>query len=280
MCELMGVSASAVFDVRPWLQRFRPRGGDTANNPDGWGLAWIRDGHFVLNKEPTAGARSALFAGLCATVQSSLIVGHVRHAKYPRINNLENTHPFLRQCCDRQWVFAHNGLVANMMSMANAPLRGTCAPQGETDSEYAFCYLLEHIALQMQHNTRDGGDSWFSDLASIVELITTYGKFNFLISDGDYLIAYGHDRLHYRDIGTLDLPAVVIVTEPLSAEEWCAFLPGELRIYRHGRLMANWQTHAAHINADQNAALESAREAPLPEDGSPSLDASFAAHPR
>ncbi len=70
MCELLGISSQ---QAAPWhdpLTVFQQRGGNTADNPDGWGLAWrnatwkafqagelrvYRDGKLIgsLQTEPT-----------------------------------------------------------------------------------------------------------------------------------------------------------------------------------------------------------------------------------
>ncbi|MFN3397400.1 MAG: class II glutamine amidotransferase [Sulfurimicrobium sp.] len=50
-------------------------------------------------------------------------------------------------------------------------------------------------------------------------------------------IAFGHDRLHCleQDDGTAN--SVMIATEPLAGNtNWIGFEPGELRIYRLGKL--------------------------------------------
>ena len=75
------------------------------------------------------------------------------------------------------------------------------------------------------------------------------GKFNFLLSEGEYLLAYGHDRLHYlerdhqRGHAGAAADVVFVATEPLSSDDrWRAFSAGELRIYRRGRLVAQLKT--------------------------------------
>jgi glutamine amidotransferase len=69
-------------------------------------------------------------------------------------------------------------------------------------------------------------------------LISVHGIFNFLISDGVHLLAYGHDRLHYREHrGNGEIETAWIATEPLTAEIWHPFEMGELRIYGQGRLV-------------------------------------------
>lgn len=59
------------------------------------------------------------------------------------------------------------------------------------------------------------------------------------MSDGEYLMAYGHDQLHYieQNRGSFTSPVAVtlIATEPLyESKDWIPFDRGELRLYRHG----------------------------------------------
>lgn len=255
MCELFGLSASRPRTATEPLRAFRARGGLAADNPDGWGLAYWEDGVLHLFKEPEPAARSTLFGELCETVRSRLIVAHVRKARHPPINTLTNTHPFQRICCGKEWVFAHNGLVPEIVDLELASENPVCRPMGETDSEHAFCHLLGHIAQQFQRAPQTDSTAWLETLGTVSELVASYGKFNFLMSDGEHLIAYGHDRLHYveergRDpAGTMLLPSVMIATEPLDGNEgWIAFAPGEFRVYRLGRL-------AGHAMTQPSAAL-------------------------
>lgn len=244
MCELLGMSASQPLPARETLAEFRRRGGLAADNPDGWGLAWLEDGVFRLAKEPQPACRSPLFEELSETTRSNLIVAHVRKARFPPINTLDNTHPFQRECCGRVWVFAHNGLVPDIVEMEQANGKAICRPTGETDSEYAFCHLLSHLAESFQGgNAVADAAAPFANLAIVSELVASHGKFNFLLSDGENLIAYGHDRLHYLELSGDKASCVVIATEPLSGlEGWTSFEPGELRIYRLGRMVGRIQT--------------------------------------
>jgi glutamine amidotransferase len=75
-------------------------------------------------------------------------------------------------------------------------------------------------------------------------MIALGGKFNFLLSDGACLIAYGHDRLHYLETTGGAVAVALVATEPLSDHAgWTAFAPGELRIYRAGVLVERLGTH-------------------------------------
>jgi glutamine amidotransferase len=250
MCELFGISASRPIPVRNTpLGQFPQRGGVTADNPDGWGMAWLAsDAHgsnMQMAKEPTPGFESQLFAQLIQTQNADLVISHVRKARFPPVNNLDNTHPFLRQCCGRTWVFAHNGLVPQIVGLEQANPERFCQPKGETDSEFAFCHLLGSLSSHPEHD-------WLDELSRLSEAIALTGKFNFLLSDGIHLIAYGHDRLHYLE-STDNLEQVALVaTEPLSeCPGWTAFAPGELRIYRAGIRVSHIQSHSPTGTTDQ-----------------------------
>lgn len=245
MCELFGMSSNRPISALTSLSLFGKRGGETADNPDGWGLAYVEGDAFTLHKAPEAAARSVLFSQLAQQIHSRLIIAHVRKANPPTAHTLENTHPFMRTCCGRRWVFAHNGQVPEVV----AP-QGCCHPRhfhpgGETDSEHAFIYLLEEIAATfpgMFHGAPpEMMNAWFETLVTRSAAIAAYGQFNFLMSDGEHLIAYGHDRLHSQQRIKGDVRSVVIASAPLAGDEpWEAFAPGELRVYRDGQLLGRW----------------------------------------
>jgi len=253
MCELFGISASQPIPVRRELEEFRLRGGLEADNPDGWGLAWLEQGAFHLVKEPMPAYRSALFEELSEQTRASLIIAHVRKARHPPVNTMDNTHPFRSECCGKEWVFAHNGLVPEIVGMEQENLHAVCRPTGETDSEFAFCHLLSHLA----HDFNDpatAADLSFATLAAASELVASHGKFNFLMSDGAHLIAYGHDHLHYLEQGDGTTNSVMIATDPLGADKgWIPFAAGELRIYRSGRLVERTQPLRTPILEQANA---------------------------
>ncbi|TCS72766.1 glutamine amidotransferase [Sulfuritortus calidifontis] len=233
MCELLGYSGSEAGDLSPWLAPFRLRGGQTGDNPDGWGVAAWNETGFDIVKSPEPGHSSEQFAQLAHTLRSRLLIAHVRKARHPPVPGMLNTHPFRHNCCNRPWVFAHNGLVPEVIEWhpANAP----CKPLGDTDSEHAFCHLLTAIA-DSYANTSE--QDWIHRLAEFAEGTASLGKFNFLLSDGSLLIAYGHDRLHHMEVANAERPYAVIATEALSPGNWQPFAADELRIYRDGMLLA------------------------------------------
>ena len=250
MCELFGLSSNRPVPPGELLRRFRERGGNTADNPDGWGLAVLEDGAFRLIKEPQPAMRSARFLELSTQVHAPLILGHVRKANPPTAKTLDNTHPFRRSCCGREWVFAHNGIIPDTTALDGTGVASLCALSGVTDSEHAFCVVLDYIAAAFSSSETVEDHGWFDALARAAEMLASHGRFNFLMSDGVHLIAYGHDRLHSladsRAALRLDAATetAVIATEPLTeGSDWLAFEPGELRVYRAGRQIARFITH-------------------------------------
>lgn len=243
MCELFGCSSKHPQDgpTLP-LAEFRARGGATADNPDGWGVVWRDMGILHQEREPLPGCSSARFSSVIDSLRSDLIVAHVRKARWPPVNTLGNTHPFVHPCCGRQWVFAHNGLVPEMVNIESVNREKACRPVGETDSEFAFCHLLSHV---MGYYPMPSAETpWIEVLATISELIAGHGKFNFLLSDGDHLIAYGHDRLHFLESRDDGVESALVATEPLGHQEgWTPFEAGELRIYRAGVPAGRVLTH-------------------------------------
>jgi glutamine amidotransferase len=233
------------------LNTSRLRGGHDADNPDGWGIARRENGTFHLSKEPIPAHQSALFAQLSGSTCSNLIIAHVRKATFPLIKDMSNTHPFQRECCGKEWVFAHNGMVPDIVDIELSKNNLVCCPTGGTDSEYAFCHLLDRIAQHHYCLPSPDPTACFENLATVSGLVASLGKFNFLMSDGKHLIAYGHDRLHYLErssSGHLDgspvnVNSALVATEPLDEnEKWIAFEPGELRLYRSGRMTGRMMT--------------------------------------
>lgn len=243
MCELFGITSNRPVDLAVSLKLFGKRGGEAAENPDGWGLAYRESGRFVLQKEPQAAASSELFAKLAEAVRSNLVIAHVRKANPPTARTMANTHPFARDCCARPWVFGHNGKVPEVVQPD-----GCCHPQlsrplGETDSEHAFCFLLDEFAGVFHAAAPIGHADWLQTLATLSGSIAAYGRFNFLMSDGEHLIAYGHDRLHCLQRRCKDIKVTLLASEPLTDNErWEAFRPGELQVFRQGERVSCWRS--------------------------------------
>lgn len=237
MCQLLGVSSNKKVDIQFTIREFYHRGKD---NPHGWGFAFHQDGDWKIIKEP-----SSLSAKDIKEEQfkfkSKTIIGHVRFISCGSQSHL-NTHPFKIN----NWAFAHNGTVSGIMEDLQFALTAF-KPEGKTDSEYAFCYLLEKIGNEPEN------------IKEVLEMeaqkIRQYGKFNFLLSNGETLFAYGDDRLYYvqrkapfntvtliddqysvnlKEIKAPDERAIIIATEPLTVNEKWKRING-LKAFKGGK---------------------------------------------
>lgn len=246
MCELFGASSSTPRSLSRWLRPFRLRGGESADNPDGWGIAFWSGGYPNIEKSPEPGWSSTHFLQLSESLASDLVIAHVRKARHPPVPSVENTHPFVHACCGREWVFAHNGLVSDVVLSAPNP---SYHPVGETDSEHAFCQILAGIAGTY---ATDDHQPWLNALNHLADAIATRGKFNFLLSDGRILMAYGHDRLHYLESSDGRGRFALVATEQLADGPWQPLADQELRVYKDGVLLVR---HSPQGFAQASAAL-------------------------
>jgi len=253
MCELLGLCFSRPIKPSISFIGFRKRG---EINKHGWGVAFYPDSSAQVIKEPINAGASPLsnFLKDYENLRSKIILAHVRHATVGT-HMRKNTHPFQRELGGREYVFAHNGTLKGGYRKGLA--LGIFRPIGDTDSEHAFCYLLERIR-------KRGIDSWhekdFSWLLSELRKINSYGYFNCLLSDGEHLFAYrGYDakrELHfvsrvppYGKVRLLDQDfeidlgadkdqmkhGVVVATCPLTSEAWVPFSPGHLMVFKDGK---------------------------------------------
>lgn len=240
---------------------FSQRGGCTDHHADGWGIAFFgADGGspgkgvrcFV---DSESAATSPIAKMLCSyPIKSHNVVAHVRKATVGEIT-LGNSHPFVRELWGRYWVFAHNGDLKDF----DPPLHGSFQPVGNTDSELAFCWLMQQLA--KSHVGVPSVDELTLTLHELVPQIAKHGTFNFLLSNGQAMWAHASTKLHYLvreypfhdvqlkdedvhvDLAQLNGPQdrlTIIVTEPLTTNEtWIAFTPGEFKVFVDGAPMAD-----------------------------------------
>ena len=104
---------------------------------------------------------------------------------------LENCHPFVRELWGRYWVFAHNGDLKDFQPR----LHGGFRPVGNTDSERAFCWLMQELA--KSHAGVPSVAELTLTLRELVPRIARHGTFNFLLSNGQALWAHASTKLYY-----------------------------------------------------------------------------------
>ena len=139
MCQLLGMNANTPTDVMFSFAGLATRADE---HKDGFGIAFFEDRGVRLFVDPES-ARASPVADMVKRypIRSGNVIAHIRKATQGRVA-LQNTHPFVRELWGRYWVFAHNGDLKGF-----APrLHGAFRPVGDTDSERAFCWLMQELA--------------------------------------------------------------------------------------------------------------------------------------
>jgi hypothetical protein len=97
----------------------------------------------------------------------------------------------VRELWGRYWVFAHNGDLKGF-----APrLHGAFRPVGATDSERAFCWLMQELA--KAHAGVPAIDEMSATLAELLPQVRAHGVFNAMLSNGQALWAHCSTHLHH-----------------------------------------------------------------------------------
>ena len=147
MCQLLGMNCNVPTDICFSFSGFQARGGATDVHTDGWGVAFFegKGARLFLDPQPSSSSPVAELVRSYA-IRSKNVIAHIRKATQGAIG-LENTHPFMRELWGRYWIFAHNGNLIDFLP----ELDGSVLPVGLTDSERAFCWLLQSLRLLEDH---------------------------------------------------------------------------------------------------------------------------------
>jgi glutamine amidotransferase len=254
MCELLGMECNVPTDIVFSFSGLALRGGARGPHADGWGLALYEGRSVRTFLEPSAAANSALAAYVRNNpIKTLLAIAHVRKRTRGPIS-LANTHPFVRELWGRHFTFAHNGTVRGVRNHA----RGRFNPIGTTDSERAFCALMNHLDRTFP-NGYPGSKALAQAVAKAGHDIGARGTFNFLLGDGTQLFARCATKLCYIvrsapfstatladddlsvDFATVTTPrdrVAIVATAPLTRdEEWTLGVPGQMWVFRRGRLV-------------------------------------------
>ena len=189
-------------------------------------------------------------------------MSHLRKATEGAIA-IKNTQPFSRELSGRMHVFVHNGHLRKIREHRRFQI-DSFQPIGDTDSEYAFCALLERLKpLWRRHDA-------IPDVAVRLDLVAEFAKdlgkiglANFLYCDSEVLFAHGHRRkqadgefkapgLHLlqRQCARMDAFAdtagvsvtspnqevVLVASVPLTAEAWEPLREGEVVAISTGQI--------------------------------------------
>jgi predicted glutamine amidotransferase len=256
MCQLLGMNANTPTDV---MFSFAGLAHRADEHKDGFGIAFFEERglrHFIDQHS----ARSSPVAEMVKhyPIRSDVVIAHIRKATVGGVA-LQNCHPFVRELWGRYWVFAHNGSLKIGPGGFAPRLHGAFRPVGDTDSELAFCWLMQELA--KAHAGVPSIQELSCTLRELLPQPAAHGSFNVLLSNGQALFAHGStqdgstklysvQRRHPFTAATLadedlsvDFAAhttpqdrvAVVATEPLTRnEDWQPFAPGELRVFEGG----------------------------------------------
>ncbi len=243
---------------------FQARGGLVDEHQDGWGIAFFegRGVRQFIDSKPSSVSPIAEFVKNYP-IRSKNVISHIRKATQGTVL-LENTHPFMRELWGYYWIFAHNGNLVQFKPQMD----GSFVPVGNTDSEQAFCYLLQNLKKRFGNQCPDQ-ERLLEALTELAKEIGAFGEFNFLLSNGEALYAHCSTHLSYivrkapfakavlkdqdvqidfSEVTTSNDRVAVIATEPLTNnEQWNTMIPGTLCLFVEGQVIRQAVTIAGPV---------------------------------
>ncbi len=252
MCQLLGMNANTPTDICFSFTGFHRRGGKTDHHSDGFGIAFYEDKGYRLFNDAKAAIHSQIAKFISEyPIKSCNVIAHIRKATQGEVK-LVNCHPFVRELWGQYWIFAHNGDLGK--KPFNPPI--FYRPAGTTDSEYAFCALLDTLRVRFGE-VAPPLEELYRAIREITTFLAQRGTFNFVLSNGQYLFAHCSTNLYYVirqhpftqahlvddeidvDFSNLATPqdrVAVIATLPLTDNEnWIQFNSGDLKVFQEGQ---------------------------------------------
>jgi len=221
MCELFGYNAKIEQRLSAFPE-FAEFVSHSKDNPDGWGIGYYTP-TARIQKQPIPAEKSKLLQEIITSdLSTKTLVAHIRHASVGG-KVYTNTHPFRK----RHWIFAHNGNIKDYKALSY----GHFVPEGTTDSEHIFGWLLYEIEKSNKHEEQI--------IVEAARHLRSLGRCNFLLADGKTLYAHADStpetkKLHYAEREEV----VVVSTYPLTREQWKGVEDGALLVCRDGKVIA------------------------------------------
>ncbi|MFT4926809.1 MAG: putative glutamine amidotransferase [Phenylobacterium sp.] len=251
VCELLALTANVPTDICFSFAGLIERGGNTGPHQDGWGITFYEGNGCRSFKDPLPSCDSPIAKFVTGyPIKSHSVISHIRQGNRGKVS-LENTHPFTRELWGKNITFAHNGQLSNYRELKN----DNYLPIGNTDSELAFCWILNELKTKYPKRPKN----FKSALNYVVKLcrqLEQYGVFNMLFTDGVYMLAYCSKKLHYitrkapfgeaelidqdlsvnfQHVTTPNDIVTIIATQPLTEnEEWTQIMPSTFRMFKYG----------------------------------------------
>lgn len=261
MCELFALSGSLATTTTLSMERLARRGDRSGHLSDGWGIGFYDGPDVRLFREPEPAGDSVWVRFIAERqIRSHLVMSHLRHATQGEVS-LRNTQPFARELGGRMHLFAHNGRLPGIeQRLEGAGQRH--AAIGSTDSEIAFCALLDRLTPLWVAGSPTL-EARLAVVSGLAQELRQLGPANFLYADGELLFAHGHRRLQadgstaapglhvlHRECA-IDPDALaaagveighpqsvtLFASVPLTADDWRPFAEGEIVILQGGAVV-------------------------------------------
>jgi glutamine amidotransferase len=268
MCELLGMSSDFPATLNLSLATLATHGAPPASIRDGWGVAYYEGSDVRLIKDAGPVSDSDWLGFLRKhDLRSPIIMAHIRKATMGQ-RTYWNAQPFARELVGKMHLFAHNGWLPGILGSARFQ-SSRYFRVGETDSEQAFCALLDRMAdIWRQPGEIPPLAARLAIVSSFADELRNLGPANFLYSDGDALFAHG-DRRKQTATGSVAPPGLymlqnwcrqtasgleasgvsvkdasqavtIVASVPLTADGWSPLAEGEvLAIFKGGVVLPN-----------------------------------------
>ena len=204
MCRILGcVSAEPISIEHELLHADNPLIRQSEEHDSGWGMATYRRADSEqpdLVRFPEAAYTDGEFKR-ATSIRGRIFNAHLRRATLGGLT-LVNTHPFVMG----EYSFSHNGTVIRYPALLD---HGGDRPQGETDSEHLFTWLMCH------YDSTDPCGSLRRLVQTCIER-SPFSGLNFLFSDGERLYAY---KLGIFELHWLVRPGQALVSSEIITPE-------------------------------------------------------------
>ena len=191
MCELLGMSANVPTDICFSFTGLMLRAARPVPTKDGWGSPSMRGQGFRTFRIPNSAQSPIAKAGPGTAIKSRAVVSHIRWCE-PGCVSLETPTPLPANCGA---VTGPLPTMAQLTGYKRLPT-GRHRPVGDTDSEHAFCWLLDR--LEHKYPKRPANFPPCSATSRpLCDELRGLRVFNILLSDGEFVMTYCSNNLYW-----------------------------------------------------------------------------------
>jgi predicted glutamine amidotransferase len=224
MCDILAISAGYNFTPQKYLPIFAERGGENIN---GWGIGFFREDEAMVETSSEQVFKKdqvhESFQRLARVIDSRIIISHLKCSQSGGRHSTQ-LHPFTLTFLDHSWLFAHVGLVENIIEY-----RTNEAPPLEIDVYPAriFEYLRDQLVLLNRKNPYIS--TYIALRIAIQKLVYDYpGNYTFFLANESFLFAF----CNYSQLMLLkeaesmgDILLITSIKEGLSGTDWHPIIP-------------------------------------------------------